>query len=145
MRPRLQSGGSARPLNFTLEVAMEQSGSAPWSSARVRRLRFYRLLANLFIPLIGILFVTVALRWTLPQLLRVWVVIWSAVTLLVLLIALPWVLVSFGFALGGIKCPSCNASFAPGFRAWVPKICRSCGYNIGAPLAATSNNRWRGP
>jgi hypothetical protein len=125
---------------------MEQSGSSPSPTARTWRLRIYRLLANSFAPLFAVLLLTAVVRWTLPQLIHVVVVVWAAAALLILVIALPWLAVSFGFASGAIKCPSCGAAFAPGFNFWVPKICHSCGYRTdGSDIGATSNNRSRGP
>ena len=111
---------------------MEQFSSAPWSTARARRLRIYRLLANSFGPLLAVALLTLVLRWTFPPLLPALVVVWMAVAALLVVLAVPWLLVSCGFALGAIKCPSCGVAFAPRFTLWVPKNCRSCGYDINA-------------
>ena len=126
--PAVRRGRSASPL----EVAMAQFGSAPWSTARARRLRIYRLLANSFGPLLAVALLTIVLRWTFPPLLLAMVVVWMPVAALLVVLAVPWLLVSWGFALGAIKCPSCGVAFAPRFTLWVPKNCRSCGYDINA-------------
>ena len=120
------------PSTSPLEVAMEQFGSAPWSTARARRLRIYRLLANSFGPLLAVALLTIVLRWTFPPLLLALVVVWMAVAGLLVVLAVPWLLVSWGFAFGAIKCPSCGVAFAPRFTLWVPKNCRSCGYDVNA-------------
>ena len=111
---------------------MEQFGSAPLSTARARRLRIYRLLANSFGPLLAVALLTIVLRWTFPPLLLALVVIWMPVAALLVVLAVPWLLVSWGFAFGAIKCPSCGVAFAPRFTLWIPKNCRSCGYDISA-------------
>ena len=126
----------------SLEVAMEQSGSLP----RLRRLRSYRLLANSFAPLLAVALAVIVLRWMFPWLFSVLVLVWTADAFLLVVLAVPWLLVSWAFALGKIKCASCDAPFAFKFHLWVPKACQNCGYDITAPKnGATSNNRWRGP
>ena len=108
---------------------------------RVLRLRNYRLLANSFAPLLAVALFVVVLRYTVPQLLSVLVVIWTADAFLLLLLAVPWLLLSWALAKGRIKCPSCNAAFASGFHLWVPKACQNCGYDVTRPPA---NGRRRG-
>jgi hypothetical protein len=126
----------------SLEVGMDQSGSLP----RLRRLRSYRVLANSFTPLLAVALAVIVLRWMFPWLFSILVFVWTADAFLLVVLAVPWLLVSWAFALGKIKCPSCDAPFASKFHLWVPKACQNCGYDITAPKnGATSNNRWRGP
>ena len=137
-----QRGRSTSPL----EAAMEQPEPSLRLASRARRLRIYRLLANSFGPLLAVALLAVVLRWSLPQLTAALVVIWLPVALLLVVLAVPWLVVSLGFASGLIKCPSCDVPLAPHFTLWIPKTCRNCGYDINAALVgATSNNRWRGP
>jgi hypothetical protein len=125
---------------------MEQSASLPPLSARVRRLRFYRLLANAFAPLLVVALAILVFRWMFPWLFSRLVFVWTAEALLLVVLAIPWLLVSCAFALGRIKCPSCDAPFASKFHLWVPKTCQSCGYDIIATKnGAASNNRLERP
>jgi len=125
---------------------MEQSGSLPGSSARVRRLRLYRLLANSFVTLLAFALLLLLLRWLFPWIFALLVLLWSADAILLVALAAPWLLVSSALALGRIECPSCAAPFTSRFHLWVPKTCQKCGYDITAlPKGATSNNRWSGP
>jgi len=125
---------------------MEQSGSSPSLTTRVRRLRIYRLLANSFPALLAIALAVLVFRWMFPYLFSVLVWIWTADAVLLVVLAVPWLLVSWGLALGKIRCPSCDAPFAGRFHLWVPKTCQTCGYDVTTPhTGATSNNRWRGP
>jgi hypothetical protein len=125
---------------------MEQSGSTLSVTTRVRRLRIYRLLANSFPALLAIALAVLVFRWMFPRLFSALVLIWTADAFLLVVLAVPWLLVSWGLALGKIKCPSCNAPFATKFHLWVPKTCQTCGCDITAPQnGATSNIRWRGP
>jgi hypothetical protein len=134
------------PSTSPLEVAVEPPDSLRRFTARVQRLRIYRLLANSFVPLLVVALSVLVFRWMFPWLFSVVVFIWKADALLLVVLAVPWLLVSWAFALGKIKCPSCDASFASKFHLWVPKACQDCGYDITAPKnGATSNNRWRGP
>jgi len=129
----------------SLEVAMEQSGSLPSLTARVRRLRIYRLLANAFAPLLAVALAVIVFRWMFPWLFSLLVYVWTADAFLLLVLAIPWLLVSCAFALGRIKCPLCDAPFASKFHLWVPKACQSCGSDITTPKnGATSNNRASG-
>ena len=134
-------GRSSSPL----EVAMEQPASLPPLTARVRRLRIYRLLANAFMPLLAVALAILVFRWLFPWLFSLLVYIWAADAALLVVLAIPWLLVSCAFALGRIKCPSCAGPFASKFHLWAPKTCQGCGYDITAPNGSTSNNRWRGP
>jgi hypothetical protein len=125
---------------------MEQSGSSPSLTTRVRRLRIYRLLANSFPALLAIALAVLVFRWMFPWLFSVLVWIWTADVVLLVVLAVPWLLMSWGLAMGKIRCPSCDAPFANRFHLWVPKTCQTCGYDITAQhIGATSNNRWRGP
>ena len=125
---------------------MEQSGSLPSLPVRVRRLRVYRLLANSFPPLLAVAFAVLVFRWMFPWLFSALAFIWTADALLLVVLAVPWLVVSWTLALGKIKCPSCDAPFASKFHLWVPKTCQTCGYDITASHnGATSNNRWWRP
>jgi len=125
---------------------MEQSGSLPGLKARVRRLRVYRLLANSFPALLAVAFAVLVFRWTFPLLFSALVFIWTADAFLLVVLAVPWLIVSWALALGKIKCPSCDGPFATKFHLWIPKACQTCGYDITAPHnGAPSNNGRRGP
>ena len=125
---------------------MERSGSLPSLTARVRRLRIYRLLANSFVPLLAVALAMLVFRWIFPWLFSVLAFIWTADAFLLLLLVVPWILVSSALTSGKIKCPACDASFAPKFHLWVPKACQSCAYDITAAKdGPTSNSRSRGP
>ena len=123
---------------------MEQSGSSPGLTARVRRLRIYRLLANSFPALLAVALAVLVFRWMFPWLFSALELIWTADAFLLVVLAAPWLLVSWGLALGKIKCPSCDAPFATKFHLWIPKNCQTCGYDITVPQNG-ANNRWRGP
>jgi len=125
---------------------MEQSDSSPGLIASVRRLRVYRLLANSFPALLAVAFAVIVFRWVFPRLFSALIFIWTADALLLVVLAVPWLLVSWALALGRIKCPSCDAPFATKFHLWVPKTCQACGYDITAPRTeAASNKRRRAP
>ena len=74
----------------------------------------------------------IVFRWMFPWLFSLLVYVWAADALLLIVLAMPWLLVSCAFALGRIKCPSCEAAFAARFHLWVPQTCRTCGYDITA-------------
>lgn len=142
---RLQTGPFARPLSFTVRSDMEQSSSLPPLTARLRRLRIYRLVANAFAPLFTIALAVLVFRWMFPWLFSLLVLVWTADALVLAVVAIPWLLVMYAFARGRIKCPLCDAPFAPKFHLWIPKTCQSCGYDITAPEnGATSKNRSSG-
>jgi len=125
---------------------MEQSGSLPSLTTRVRRLRAYRLLANSFPALLAIALAVLVFRWMFSWLFSALVYIWIADAFLLIVLAAPWLVVSGALALGKIKCPACAAPFAAKFHLWVPKTCQACGYDITAPHSgATSSKRWRDP
>ena len=129
------------PSTSALEVAMEQSGSSPSLTARVRRLQLYRLLANSYPVLLALAFVVVAFRWMFPWLFSVLVFIWTVDAFLLVVLAVPWLIVRWALALGKIKCPSCGAPFATKFHLWAPKTCQTCRYDITAPhKGPTSDN-----
>jgi hypothetical protein len=124
---------------------MQQSASLPPLTARVRRLRIYRSLANAFAPLLTVALAVLVFRWIFPWLFSLLIYVWTAAALLLVALAIPWLLVSCAFALGKIKCPSCEAPFASKFHLWIPKTCHTCGYDItAAKSGATSNDRWSG-
>ena len=131
-------GASARPFNFSVrEVVMQRSGFAA-----ERRLRTYRLLANSLPPLLAIALLVLVLRWTVPELLSLLEVVWTADAVLILVLVVPWLVVSWAFALGKVKCPSCGAPFVSSFHLWVPKTCQNCRHDITPPKnGASSNNR----
>jgi hypothetical protein len=121
---------------------MQQADSLPPLTARVRRLRNYRLLANAFAPLVAVALAVLVFRWVFPWLFSLLVFVWTADAFLLAVLAIPWLLLSCAFALGRIKCPLCDAPFASKFHLWVPKACQSCGYDITAPKnRAISDNR----
>ena len=124
----------------------QQFGSAAGLIARTRRLRVYRLLANSFVPLIVIALAVLVVRWTVPHLLSLLIIVWTADASLIVVLAIPWLLVSWAFSSGAIKCPSCRAPFAPRFHLWVPKACQNWGHDAAASkIGAASNNRSGGP
>jgi hypothetical protein len=112
---------------------MEQSASVARLTARVRRLRVYRLLANSYVPLLAVAAVVLVFRLIFPRLFSVLAFIWSADAFLLAVLVVPWLLVWRALSSGKIKCPSCNAPFAAKFHLWVPKDCQRCGYDITAP------------
>lgn len=125
---------------------METPGFMPSLTARTRRLSVYRLVANSFIPLLAIALSVIVLRWTVPDLLSGLIVIWTADAFLIVVLAVPWLLVTWAFASGKIKCPLCGAPFVSRFHFWVPKACQHCGHDTAAlKLGPTSNSGWRGP
>jgi hypothetical protein len=125
---------------------MQPSDSLPQFTARVQRLRIYRLLANSYVPLLAVALAMLVFRWIFPWLFSVLAFIWTADAFLLVLLVVPWILVSWALASGKIKCPACDASFASKFHLWVPKACQSCGCDItAAKYGATSNSRSRGP
>lgn len=116
------------------------------ATPQLRRLRAYRLLANSFPALLAVALAVIVFHWVFPRLFSALVFIWSADALLLVVLAVPWLLVSWALALGKIKCPSCAAPFATKFHLWVPKTCQTCGYDITAlQTGATSNERSREP
>lgn len=121
---------------------MEQPGFTPSLTARTRRLSLYRLIANSFAPLLAIALSVIVLRWMAPEVFSFLVVIWTADVFLIAVLAVPWLLVSWAFASGAIKCPACGAPFASKFHLWVPKACQNCGHDTAAlKIGATSNSR----
>jgi hypothetical protein len=124
---------------------VQQSDSLPSLTSRVRRVRTYRLLANSFAPLLAVALAVLVFRWMFPWLFSVLFDLWTADALLLVVLAVPWLVVSWAFALGKIKCPSCDAPFAPGLHVWVPKTCGGCGYDItAAGSGPTSDERRKG-
>jgi hypothetical protein len=103
--------------------------------------RSYRLLANSFTALLAFALLLLVLRWMFPWLLSALVLVWSADAFLLLVLAVPWLLVSWAFGLGKIKCPSCEAPFASRFHLWVPKACDHCGYDVTAPANRATSNK----
>lgn len=124
---------------------MEQSGSLSPFTARVRRLRTYRSLANAVTPLLAVALAVLVFRWMFPWLFSLLLFVWTADAFLLVALAIPWLLVSCAFALGRIKCPSCEGPFASTFHLWVPKACQSCGYDVTSPgNGATADGRRSG-
>jgi len=119
---------------------MEQSGASQPLAARVRRLRTYRLIANSFVPLLALALAVLVFRWMFPWLFRLLVLVWTADAFLLVVLAIPWLLVSCAFALGRIKCPSCDAPFTAKFHLWAPSACQSCGYDITAHKSVATYN-----
>jgi hypothetical protein len=126
--PALLRGPSTHPL----EVAVETFTFAPWIAVRAKRLRLCRLLANSFWWVLGFILVANVLRFAIPPLAPILGYLFLPVALLMLVLGVPWLVVSLGFSSGVIKCPSCDARFAPKFPPWVPRACQNCGYDIYA-------------
>lgn len=124
---------------------MQQPDSLRRLTANVRRLRAYRGLANSYVPLLAIALALLVFRWMFPWTFSVLAYVWAADAFLLVVLAVPWILVSSALAFGRIKCPACEARFASKFHLWVPKACQSCGYDITIPTntAAADNHRKR--
>ena len=121
---------------------MEQSGSRSHMSASVRRVRLYRALANIYPALIAMALVVLVFRWMFPWFFPVLIYVWATDIVVLILLAVPWLLVSWAFGSGRIRCPACAAPFTRGFHLWVPKACESCGCRITHPqTAAPSEHR----
>ena len=126
---------------------MEEFSLAPWMTARARRLRIYRAIANIFWPFVAVILVLNVLRGLLPRGSEGLVLIlWLPFGIAMFLLGVPWLLLNWGFMFGFIKCPSCDSRFAPRISlGWVPRTCQNCGFDIRALRHTTSNNRSRGP
>ena len=109
---------------------MERFSFTPWLAARAKRLRLYRLLAHSAWWFLGLILVANLLRWAIPQIGPILGYLFLPLSVLMVLLAIPWLLASWGFQFGLIKCPSCDARFAPKFPPWIPKACQNCGYDI---------------
>ena len=121
---------------------MGQSGSLMQMSARVRQLRFYRALANVYPAFLAMALVLLVFRWMFPWLFSVLIYVWAADIVVLIALAVPWLLVSWAFTSGKIRCPACEAPFTTGFHLWVPRACQSCGCRIAHPrTAAPSDSR----
>jgi hypothetical protein len=112
---------------------MEPSGRLTSLTERVRRVRAYRLLCNAFIPLVVVAVAVLVFRWMFPGLFSLLLWVWTADAVLLMVLLIPWLLVSFAFAHGRIRCPSCDAPFVSRFHLWIPKACQSCGYDVTVP------------
>jgi len=110
-------------------------------SARVRQLRLYRALANVYPALLAMALLVVVFRWMFPWLFSVLIYVWAADIVALILLAVPWLLVSWGFTSGKIRCPACQAPFTTRFHLWVPQACDNCGCRIGAAGTATPSDR----
>jgi hypothetical protein len=99
-------------------------------TARAKRLRLYRLVANSFWFLLGLILLANLMRWAIPQLGSILGYLFLPLGILMPLLGIPWLIISWGFSSGTIKCPSCDARFAPKFWPWVPKSCQNCHYDI---------------
>jgi hypothetical protein len=120
---------------------MERPGSLTPMPASVRRLRLYRGITNVYPALLALALAVLAFRWLFPWLFSVLVYIWAADAVVLVVLAVPWLLVSWAFALGKIKCPACEAPFASRFHLWVPKACQSCGCDVSAPQTGVTVRR----
>jgi len=109
---------------------VETYSFAPWMTARAKRLRLFRLVGNLFWYYLAICLLGGLLRWALPRLSDVVGYAFLPFGVLFGVLAIPWLLVSSGFQFGFIKCPSCDARYAPKFWPWIPKCCQNCRYDI---------------
>jgi hypothetical protein len=109
---------------------VETFSFAPWMTARAKRLRLYRLIGNSFWYYAAICLLAGLLRWALPQLSDTVGFAFVPFAVLFVVLAIPWLIVSWGFQFGLIKCPSCDTRFAPRFPPWIPKACQNCHYDI---------------
>ena len=107
----------------------------------VRRLRLYRRLVNVYPSLLVIALAVLVFRWMFPWVFSVLVYVWTVDAFLVLVLAVPWLLVSWAFAFGKIKCPACEGPFASRFYLLVPKACERCGCDISAAQPTAAPNR----
>jgi Kef-type K+ transport system membrane component KefB len=112
---------------------MEHADPVPPLPAHVHRLRNYRQLSNTLTPLLVIAAALLAFRWVFPWLFSRLVFVWSADAVILLILAIPWLVVSCAFAFGKIKCPACLGGFTSGFHLFVPKACHGCGYDVTIP------------
>ena len=81
---------------------MEKLASVPWTAARVRRLRVYRLLGNAGWILAAFVLVPLVLGRLFPKISDLSVFIWLPFGLLLLVLMLPWLCVLWGFQYGAI-------------------------------------------
>jgi hypothetical protein len=98
----------------------------------VNRVRAYRQLCNALVPLLVAVIAILVFRWMFPftfSLLLYW---WAADVALLVIVAVPWLSLSWAFATGRIKCPACHGPFASGFHLWVPKTCHQCAFDVTA-------------
>ena len=109
---------------------METFSFTPWMTARAKRLRFYRLLGNSFWYYLTICFLAALLRWAFPRLGDMVGLALVPFAALFAVLVIPWLIVSWCFQFGPIKCPSCDKRFAPRFPPWIPKACQNCHYDI---------------
>lgn len=124
---------------------MQQPDSLPDPTVHALHVRIKRQLVNSFAPLLVIALAVLVLHWMFPYIFSVLVWVWTADAFFLLVLAILWVLGSWAFASGKIKCPACAAAFAAEFHLWIPKNCQACGYDITAPRSkASSDHRWSG-
>jgi hypothetical protein len=98
----------------------------------ISRVRAYRQLCNALVPLLVAAIAILVFRWMFPftfSLLLYW---WAADAALLVMSAVAWLLLSWAFASGRIKCPACRGPFASGFHLWVPKTCHQCSFDVTA-------------
>ena len=117
---------------------MQQADSLTHRAARLRQLRLYRTVANVYPALLAMALAVLVFRWMFPWLFSALVYVWAADIVVLLVFAVPWLLISWAFASGKIRCPACEAPFTSRFHLWVPKACEHCGCQItigrnGAP------------
>jgi hypothetical protein len=112
---------------------MEHADPVAPPAAEVQRLRNYRRLANTLTPLPVITAALLAFRWVFPWLFSRLVFVWSADAIVLIILAIPWLVLSCAFAFGRIRCPACHGAFTCGFHLFVPKACHGCGYDVTAP------------
>jgi hypothetical protein len=123
---------------------METFGFAPWMTARAKRLRLYRLLGNSFWYYAAICLLAGFLRWALPQLSDTVGFAFVSFAALFAVLAIPWLIVSWGFQFGLIKCPSC--ALRPGFHRGSRRPARIATMtSTHLDIAATSNQRLERP
>ena len=126
---------------------MEEFSYTPWLAARARRLRVYRLIANIFWPLLALILFLNLVRWVWPSGGATFAaIVWLPFGLALWVLGIPWFLLNGGFQFGLIKCPSCDSRFASRFNlGWTPRVCQNCGFDIYTLRHAPSNQRLERP
>jgi hypothetical protein len=109
---------------------MSGPDSLPHLDIRTQHVRTQRLLVNLLAPTLAIALALFVFHGVFPYFFSVLVWLWTVEGLLLVALAVLWVLGSWAFASGKIRCPGCAAAFSPGFHVWIPKTCHACGYDV---------------
>jgi hypothetical protein len=102
----------------------------PWITARVKRLRVYRLLCNTVWSLFTFIVLGGVMSEAFPRTAHLFGLIGLPVALVGAVLLVPGLIASWGFQFGLIKCPSCDKRFAQRFQPWIPRACQNCRYDI---------------